>query len=350
MRRRLSGAVAAVVITAGLVAVGPAGQAIATTPLTSPNFIMAPIPGANGQPRPYFKLSVAPGRSTTDVVVFSNTGPVTLRYRVGVTVGMTAGNSGSAFGTRGAACAWAACWVSGLPPVVTLPPHSRDSVQFGVTVPASARPSQYLAGITATPDVPPQRVKVGSTGHTTTQVLVVSRVIIGVAVTVGDLASLRTMTAIAGVTAGWVDGFVRLTVRVRNPGQRFTEGNGAIACSLGSATHSYRLAMDTVLPGQGAGLAVNGFGMRTGTWRCAARIKNSSGGAVVWTGLVTVPSTVPAATKEIAPNQFVPAQSPGIPLWAIILMVLGGLILISLWAAILLRRQRNRNTGNPTSG
>jgi hypothetical protein len=350
MRGRLSGAVAAVVIAAGLVGVGPVGQAIATTPLTTPNFIMAPAPGANGQARPYFMLSVAPGRSTTDVVVLSNNGPVTLRYRLGVTLGMTAGNSGSAYGTLGGTCTGPACWVTGLPSVVTLPPQSRESVRFGVTVPASARPAQYLAGITATPDLPPQRVKVGSSGHTTTQVVVVSRVIIGVAVTVGDLAALRTVTAIADVTASWVDGFVRITVHVRNPGQRFTKGTGTIGCSLGSATHSFRLDMDTVLPGQGAGLAVNGFGMRTGTWRCTARIKDSSGYTVVWTGPVTVPSKVPAATKEIAPNEFVPPQSPGIPLWAIILIVLGGLILISLWALILLRRQRNRNTGNPTSG
>ena len=61
---------------------------------------------------------------------------------------------------------------------------------------------------------------------------------------------------------------------------------------------------------------------------------------------MTVPPTVPAATKQIAPNVFVPPQSAGIPLWAIVLMVLGGLVLLSLWA-VLLRRQRNRNLNPP---
>jgi hypothetical protein len=349
MRKRLSEAAAAVVIAAGLAAAVPAGQAIATTPsLTPPNFTMYPAPGANGLPRAYFMLSVAPGQSTTDIVVFSNSGPTMQSYRVGVTDGQTAGNSGSAYGTLGAACTGAACWVTGVPQVITLAPHTEDGVQFRVTVPAGAQSAQYLAGIAATPDVPPKRVQFKSTGRASSQVFVVTRVIIGVAITVGDLAALRTRTEVTGVTAGWVDGLVRLTVGVRNAGQRFTKGTGTIACSLGPVTHSFPLSMDTVLPGQGAGLPVNGRGMRSGTWRCTARIKDSSGRTAVWAGLVTVASAVPAATRQIAPGVFVAPPSGGIPLWAIVLMVLGGLILISLWAVLL--RRRNRNPGNPTSG
>ena len=104
--------------------------------------MMAPAPGANGLPRGYFRLPLAPGRSATDIVVFSNDGPVTLRFRVGVTVGVTASDSGSAFGALGTACAGTACWVTGIPRVVTLPPHSQDGVQFRVTVQAQhGRPS-----------------------------------------------------------------------------------------------------------------------------------------------------------------------------------------------------------------
>ena len=349
MRRRLCAAAATAVIAAGLVAAVPAGQAIAAAPVASPDFMMAPAPGANGLPRAYFMLPVAPGRSTTDIVVFSNNGPVTQSYRVGVTAGMTAGNSGSAYGALGTACTGAACWVTGIPRVVTLPPHTHDGVRFRVTVPAGARPAQYLAGITATPDVPPRQARLRSSGHTSSQVFIVSRVVIGVAVTVGEFSALRIRTQITGVTAGWADGRARLTVGVRNAGQRFTKGTGTITCSLGSASHSFRLAMDTVLPGQGARLPVNGPGMRSGTWHCTARIKDSSGRTAVWTGLVTVPSTAPAATKQIAPNDFVPPQSGGSPPWAIALMVLGGLILFSLWA-VLLHRQRNRYLNEPPGG
>ena len=141
VHKRLSEAAAAVVIAAGFFAAAPAGQAIATPPPQAQNYTMAPAPGGNGLPRGYFTLSVAPGSSTTDVVVLGNPESVTERLRVGVTVGLTATNSGSSYGVLGAACAGAACWVTGIPRVVTLPPHTQDSVPFRVTVPASARPA-----------------------------------------------------------------------------------------------------------------------------------------------------------------------------------------------------------------
>jgi len=39
----------------------------------------------------------------------------------------------------------------------------------------------------------------------------------------------------------------------------------------------------------------------------------------------------------------------GIPAWAIVLMVLAGLILFSIWALIL-RRSHDKNLDNPTDG
>jgi hypothetical protein len=40
----------------------------------------------------------------------------------------------------------------------------------------------------------------------------------------GPLASLDTKVDVNGVTAGWIQTLVRLSVNVRNVGQRFTKG------------------------------------------------------------------------------------------------------------------------------
>jgi hypothetical protein len=337
--------VAAAAATA--LAAGPVGPAAAATPAPAPvpgQFTVAPAPGPDGQARGYFQLSVGPGGSATDVVVFGNDGAVADRLRVGVTDGLTAVNSGSAYGALGGACAGAACWVVGIPPTVTLPPHTQEQLTFRVTVPPGTRPAQYLAGITATPDGPGRPVPVKTSRHASTQVIVVPRVVIGVAVTVGALAKLPVKTEITGVTADWIDGLVRLTVRVRNTGQRFTKGTGTISCGSGRAMHSFGLFMDTVLPGQGAGLPVNAVGLRPGAWPCTVRIKAVGGGTATWAGTVTVPGTVPAATRRIADGDYV-VPAGGIPGWAVVLMVLGGLIVLSLWA-VLLRRERDRKLGN----
>ena len=119
-----------------------------------------------------------------------------------------------------------------------------------------------------------------------------------------------------------------------------------MSCADGGVTRSYPVSMDTVLPGQGAGLQVNGTGMHQGTWQCSVKVKEVDGGTATWSGSVTVASTQPAATKRVGQNAYVAPGGGGIPAWAIVLMVLGGLILFSLWA-VLLRRQRNRNLQPP---
>jgi hypothetical protein len=342
MRLRLIGAALLAVTVLGgtglTVAVRPADAAAPPAPGT---FSVAPALTADGEARPYFQLAAAAGHTVMDVVAFANTGEATERLRVGVTDGVTATNSGSAFGPLTSSCSGTACWVAGLPKTVALAPHTQEEIEFAVRVPAGTRPAQYLAGITATPATAAAPGKVKNSGHGATQVTVVPRVVIGVAVTVGDLASLSTRAAVTGVTAGWVDGIVRLTVHVRNTGQRFAKGSGNLVCGTGGATHTFGLSMDTVLPGQAAGLPVNGTGLGQGSWRCTAHVRDSGGVTDSWAGAVTVASTKPAATKRVGRNDYVAPDSPGIPVWAVALMVLGGLILVSVWA-VFLRRERNK--------
>jgi hypothetical protein len=341
-------------VTASAIAAGPARPAAAATSATAATpvtgqFGLAPAPGANGQPRGYFQLSVRPGGSARDLVVIGNPSAQTQKIRLGTADGLTATNSGSAYGPLESNCAGTSCWVIGVPGTVTLAPHSRAEVRFEVDVPKGTKPAQYLTGIAATLAQAPKPTPVASSTHGTAQVVVVPRVVIGVAVTVGQLNKLQVKTAVTGVTAGWVDGVVRLSVQVKNTGQRFTKGTGTMSCSNGGDNRSFSVAMDTVLPGQGAGLQVNGTGMHQGTWQCLVRMKEGDGGTASWTGAVTVSSTQPAKTKRVGPSAYEAPGGGGIPAWAIALMVLGGLILFSLWA-VLLRRQRNRNLHPPSDG
>jgi Bacterial protein of unknown function (DUF916) len=352
-RRWLTAAAVALAVatSAATVAAGPARPAAAATPTASATpdtgqFGLVPASGANGAARGYFQLSADPGGSVTDIIVIGNPSAQTQRLRLGLTDGLTASNSGSAYGPLENKCAAIACWVIGVPKTVTLAPHSRAAVRFEVKVPEGTKPAQYLTGIAATLAQTPKPTPVASNAHGSAQVIVIPRVVIGVAVTVGQLDQLQVRTAITGVTAGYVDGLVRLTVQVKNTGQRFTKGTGKMSCSNGGVTRSYPVSMDTVLPGQGAGLQVNGTGMHEGTWQCTAKVKEVGGGTATWTGAVTVASTQPAATKRVGNNAYVVPGGGGIPAWAIALMVLGALILFSLWA-LLLRRQRTRNLRPP---
>jgi hypothetical protein len=337
-------AAAAVAALAVLPAVaGPApGARAADSPTGS--FTVAPALTASGHPRGYFQLSAGAGHSALDVVAFSNDSSSTEQLRVGVTDGLTATNSGSAYGNLTNRCTGTACWVVGIPKTVTLAPHTTEQIEFEVKVPSGTQAAQYLAGITASPLTASAPVQVKTGKNAKSQVRVLPRVVIGVAVTVGKLEEMQVKTGIAGVTAGWVAGTPRLTVNVQNQGQRFTKAAGKLTCASGSSTHSFSLTMDTVLPGTGAGLPVNGTGMKTGTWQCSVRLTQTGGGVVRWTGPVKVPNAPPTATKRLssgAGSAIYVAPDGGIPAWAIVLIVIGGLLLVTLWA-MFLRRERNR--------
>jgi hypothetical protein len=341
----LSQVVAILGALVALVAVGPLGQAAAAVPGAG-QFALTPAPGPSGQSRPYFTLAIDPGGSVRDAIVVSNTGSTAITLRLGTSDGITAAYSGSAYGPLATSCGKIGCWVTDLPRTVTVGPHSEQDVPFRVTVPAGTAPSQYLAGISATPATAPKPVKLKLTQRSGTQVVIVQQVSVGVAVTVGQLARLRVTMNIAGVTAGWIETLVRISVNVRNVGQRFTKGTGRITCQLDGTTHTYPVDMDTVLPGDTAALQVNGIGMHTGDWPCTVRITSSAGHVDTWAGTVIVPAETAAATKRIAKNDYVVPPRAGIPGWAIVLIVLAGLILFSIWALIL-RRNHAKNVGNP---
>jgi hypothetical protein len=334
------------VVLVVLATAGSAGRASAAVPAPG-QFALTPAPGAGGQPRPYFTLAVAPGGSVQETIVVSNVGVTTITLRLGTSDGVTAANSGSSYGPLVTPCRAIGCWVTGLPPTVTVGPHSQQAVPFRVTVPAGTAPGQYLAGVSATPATAAKPVTLKSTGRAGTRVVIVEQVSVGVAVTVGPLAALRAKMDITGVTADWIGTLVRLSVNVRNDGRRFTKGTGYITCQLDGTTLTYPVDMDTVLPGGEAALQVNGTGMHSGTWLCTVALTDSPAGTASWTGNVVVPAAVAAATKRIAPNDYAVPSSPGIPIWAIVLMVLGGFLLFSVWALIL-RRSHDKNLGKPT--
>src|ERR1700722_14481060 len=120
-RRWLTAAAVALTAAAStaMVVAGPAGVAAATTPDTG-QFGLAPVAGADGQARGYFQLSAGPGGSVTDIVEVGNPSAQTQRLRLGVTDGVTASNSGSAYGPLESTCTGPACWVIGVPATVTL--------------------------------------------------------------------------------------------------------------------------------------------------------------------------------------------------------------------------------------
>jgi hypothetical protein len=303
-------------------------------------FGLAAAPGSPGQAGSYFQLAVAPGHAITAVLLVANLGHKTQTLALGHALGITASNGGSAFLPASGRCSGPACWVTGLPSRLTLPGAGRDLVTFTVRVPPGTAPGQYLSGIAATPATRPAPEKLGSNGRgASTQAVILDRVTIGVAITVGEQSALVSRLSIRGVQGVDEGRVARLNISLHNTGQTFSRSAGKATCQAAGRWKSYRVYADTVLPGGHALIAVNAPGLPEGaTVPCAIALRYGKSQVVSWSGRVAIPGAVGGRIVQTGKGAYALLPSSGFPLWGIALIVI--CLLLAAAVIFLFSRQR----------
>ncbi len=340
-----AGAVATMVIAASAT---PAGAAEVGGPTP---FGVTTGPTADGQSRPYFNLTLAAGQSATDNVVVTNKAKTTETLKISSSTGITAPNSASAFDGAFRPCVGTGCWVSGLPPTVTLAPGASQTWAFGVTVPAGTAAKQYLAGITAEPQTPPHPVVVGGNGAASAQAVIVDQVSVGVAVTVGSLSALTPGLQISKITGGAAGSVPRLLIGLHNSGQTFTKAQGSAACTVKGTSYSFPVSADTVLPGDAAVLPINAPPIGLGaTVPCTVRLTYGQGQIANWSGTVTTPADPPVKVVRTGMGTFsnLPVNH-GVPTWAIALIATAAVTLVAMGVLVLWLLRRRRSPDPPAA-
>jgi hypothetical protein len=332
---------AAAVVVAALAIVTPAVPAAAAPAGGNGQFGLTPVPDSAGRVAPYFTLTMAAGESMTDTALVSNEGQAAETLKLSRATGVTAGNGGSAFTQEFQRCSGTGCWVSGLAAEVRLPGGTAEQLPFTVRVPAGTPPGQYLAGLTVESATTPPSVKVGSNGKASARAIILERVTVGVAVTVGVLSRLTTRLRIPDVTGQAVGATARLNMELSNPGQTFAHGAGRASCTVDGRSHSFAVYAATVLPHDQAVIAVNAPGLPEGaTMPCAVWLGYGDGLIARWAGSVTVPAPPRARIIHTGPGAYSVLPENGIPAWAIAVIVIGALVLAAL-IVLLLRLWRH---------
>jgi Bacterial protein of unknown function (DUF916) len=331
---------AAVVVAAAVVT--PVLPAAAAPAGGNGQFGLTPVPDSAGRAAPYFMLTMAAGESATDTALVSNEGQVAEKLKLSRATGVTAGNGGSAFSQEFQGCSGTSCWVSGLAGEVTVPAGAAERLQFTVRVPAGTPPGQYLAGLTVEAATPPPSVQVGSNGKATARAIIIERVTVGVAVTVGVLSRMTTRLRIPDVTGEAIGPTARLNMDLANTGQTFAHGTGKASCTVAGKSHSFAVHAATVLPHDQAVIAVNAPGLPEGVaMPCAVWLGYGNGLIARWAGSVTVPALPRTHIVHTGPGAYSVIPNNGIPAWAIALIVIGVLVLVlAAWAVVLLRLRR----------
>lgn len=339
MRRRLLPM--SITVLGLLVGLAPAAGAVGTG--GSAPFAMAPSP-QKGQTSSYFQLNMQAGMSKTEAVVISDAGRNPETLKLGVSHGVTAPNTGVAYAGAYHACAETACWVHGLPSEVRLAAGQTKKISFTVVVPVGTPDKQYLAGITAQPTSSGRSVVVGQNGAATARAVIVDQITIGLAITVGPYASLRSALAIPNVKATAVGKTPRLLVFVYNTGQRFTSATGTAVCTTRGHRHSYVVLANTILPGDSAVVDVNAPGLPAYSInRCEVNLPFATRNAR-WVGTVKVPSLKVPRTVHNHKGQYTQVPGAIFPTWAIAVMAGGGAFILILLTTFLfvMRRYRRR--------
>jgi hypothetical protein len=336
---------AAAVVVAALAVVAAALPAAAAPAGGNGQFGLTPVPDSAGRVAPYFMLTMAAGESVTDIALVSNEGPVAEKLKLSRATGVTAGNGGSAFSEEFQGCSGPGCWVSGLAGEVTLPADAAEKLPFVVRVPAGTPPGQYLAGLTVEAAVPPPSVQVGSNGKATARAVIIERVTVGVAVTVGVLSQLTTRMRIPGVSGQAIGPTARLNIGLANTGQTFAHGTGKASCTAAGRSRSFTVYASTVLPHDQAVIAVNAPGLPEGVaMPCAVWLGYGNGLIARWAGLVTVPAPPRTRIIHTGPGAYSVVPDAGIPVWAIALLVIGVMLLAAMAVVLLRQRRRSRVT------
>ena len=304
---------------------------------------LTPVPDSAGRVAPYFMLTMAAGESAIGTALVSNEGHVAEKLKLSRATGVTAGNGGSAFSREFEGCSGTGCWVGGLAGEVTLPAGAVERLPFTVRVPAGTPPGQYLAGLTVEAAVPPPSVQVGSNGQATARAVIIERVTVGVAVTVGVLARMTTRLRIPDVSGQAIGPTARLNIRLANTGQTFAHGTGKASCTAAGRRHSFAVYASTVLPHDQAVIAVNAPGLPEGvSMPCAVRLHYGNGLTASWAGRVTVPASPRTRIVHTGPGAYSVVPANGIPAWAIALLIVGVLVLAAMAAVLLRLRRRSR--------
>jgi hypothetical protein len=294
-------------------------------------------PGADTPPA-YFELEVKPGQVLTRSVVTSNGSKEPMTYRIDSVDGLSGQTSGVVYGNRQDKRKEAGNWIEVDSKAVTLAPGATKRLRFTIRVPKNVRNGDHLAGI-AFEDTKTESTK---SKFSVKQVI---RVVMGVqfkikggkpaqialsSVKLQPLADLQVPSAV---------------IRLGNRGDKLCKPNLRVA--LTSASGKETVAdnqLDTLLAHDKISYPITFKGaLEAGEYAAKVDVTKCGAPQSITTRAVLkddLTGDLPTATTSVATTE----ASTGLPLWATILIALGG-AMTGVNLLLFVQRRRKRTDG-----
>ena len=305
----------------------------------SPGFSVSVLGGAPGAT--YASLDLLPGESMLSGIVVTNLSSQVEVLKVLAATGRTASDSGDAYRPDAGPCVGAACWLIGLPPVISIPAGKSRSVLFKVSVPPRAPDGDYLAGVVLLPASYGSPHVMTMTKGVRANTTVVHGLAVGEAITVGNAASLVSSLRVEGVSvvhpplrAGSNDGPVMVEVTEHDDGETWLHPRGVLSIRLSRRVVSRVVVSSTVLPGGTATLEVAVEGVPAGVWPAGVLLCfDSSRSCTEWSGKLAFPAVAASSSHGSRRGFVVDVLGSHLPAWEgslltglAVLVLLAGLV------------------------
>jgi hypothetical protein len=297
---------------AALVALGLAPAAFAD----GASFGLRPVTQTTGVPASssYFVLTGRPGQAITQQVRVFNVGtaPGTVAlYPVDATTGQT---SGTVFLSGTAPKRGVGAWISLSARKLTLAAGASRIVSFVVRLPRTARPGQWVGGITAE-NLAVQRSTGLAGKNSALHINIRSLAIDAVQVNVPGAMSSRMQ--IGDVKAGGANSYQQLLIGLRNTGTTMLKPKLSVSVYSrnGRRLHTNSAQLDTFLPGTAIAFPtlVQGKALGPGTYQARITVSYGHGRTVSAVRKFTVTAAQIAQTFPSAKPTKAPAPAPSRP-------------------------------------
>ncbi len=272
-------------------------------------FAMSALPASDPEvtAKGYFIYKVQSSASVTGSVLLKNPGTEDITVELAAVDAITAQTGGSAFETAGVKTKATGAWLKFAASSVTLAAGTQQVVDFSVDVPASAKPGQYLAGISAyAPSVPATAVVNQGGSKMDANVTVQTRYVIAVQVDVeGAWTPSMKIDSVALVQqpSGPFIG-----VRMKNDGDTLFKSSGTFVLSDagGKRILEQLIHLGTFVPGTEILYPVKWSGeLAPGTYKVEVAVDYGENKQA------TYRSELEIGTEKAVQNSAAPPQQPG---------------------------------------
>jgi hypothetical protein len=292
-------------------------------------------PGSKVGPGHFYVLDANPGDTVTQSFRVSNPNDHPVSATIEAVDATTGEVTGVQLGQPSSPKALTSRWIVVSSPEVTLAPNEGRDIPFTVHIPSSAKPGQYLAGVSASVPLSSDGTKPNQPPPDQAGFSLAVRFQRAIAVEVDVPGPRAPKLVVDGAEPSASSGGINLGVHIRNDGNAFAHGTGVVR--VPDTNTDFSFPVNTFVPGTAIVFPMQWTKtVVPGTHHIQVDLTYEGGRRTSWSGTVVIAGDAQSRLENSLRNVTISKHGSGTSL---VLVVVGALFVVLVAAALVLRRR-----------